>query len=351
MTSSGNDTAPAGQPAALDPAQLAALCDIVSPMAIRVAATLRLPDLLADGPVPVARLAGASGTDPEALVRLLRLLTAKGLFTEPEPGTFATTAAAGFLTSEHPARMRDWLDLDGVGRMDLAYAGLLDAVRTGTPVYERIVGRPVWADAAQDPGFGAAFDGLMETMAAHWAPAVTAAHDWSGVTHVVDVGGSTGSLLLNLLAERPALRGTLVELPVTAVRARERIAASDVRERCAVREGSFFDPLPEGADRYVLAHVLHNWGDEDAVRILRRCAEAAGPTGRVLVVERLLGDEAAGYPDATVDLSMLVTFGGRERTPDHYGELAGRAGLVHATTRPLGSGASLVEYVAAGRAA
>ena len=43
--------------------------------------------------------------------------------------------------------------------------------------------------------------------------------------------------------------------------------------------------MPEGADAYVLKKVLHDWSDEDAVRILTNCRRAMAPGGRVLVVE------------------------------------------------------------------
>lgn len=136
----------------------------------------------------------------------------------------------------------------------------------------------------------------------------------------------------------PGLRGTLVDLPDTAGRGRGRLRESGASERTEVVGQSFFDPLPAGGDLYVLAAILHDWPDEDAVRILRRCAEAAGEGGHVLVVgsQGSEGGDPAAF--AEMDLRMFVLLGGRERTVDGYAELAARAGLrvAKVLSTPLG---------------
>ena len=57
-----------------------------------------------------------------------------------------------------------------------------------------------------------------------------------------------------------------------------------------------FDPLPEGADVYIVSIVIGDRDDEKAAAILRRCAEAAGTRGRVLIVEALLEEDPAAAP-------------------------------------------------------
>jgi 2,7-dihydroxy-5-methyl-1-naphthoate 7-O-methyltransferase len=86
----------------------------------------------------------------------------------------------------------------------------------------------------------------------------------------------------------------------------------------------------------VLSGVLHDWDDEDAVRILRRCAEAASETGTVLVVDHI-GDAQDSTPDTEGDLRMLCYFRGRERTLDQLGELVKSAGLQVSSVIPAGS--------------
>lgn len=312
----------AGQPSEWEAAWdvLAPVTDLVTPMAVRVAATLGLADLLDGAPLPVDELARRTGTNADALGRILRHLVCKGIFAEPEPGTFAVNGPAALLAADHPSGMRARLDLDGFGgQMDLSFAGLLHTVRTGQPAWETVFGAPIWPYLAENPQMSASFDALMATGADYLADAADG-YDWSEVRHVVDVGGGTGALLAVLLDAHPDLRATLVDLPDTVERGR----ATLKDKRCSFAGQSFFDPLPGGADVYVLRRVLHDWSDEEAVRILRRCADAAGTRGRVVVIE------TPGRPGAMLaemNLRMLVLSGGRERAREDYTALATRSGL------------------------
>ncbi|MFC5835056.1 methyltransferase [Nonomuraea insulae] len=317
---------------------LGPVIDLVTPMAVRVAATLGLSDLLAAGAMPVEELARRSGTDADALGRMLRHLVCRGIFAEPEPGRFAVNEPAALLASGHPSRMRELLDLDGFGgQMDLAFTGLLHTVRTGKPAWETVFGAPYWSHLAATPQLSASFDAMMAESADSVID-VAGGYDWSGVRHVVDVGGGTGALLAEVLSANPDLRATLVDLPDTVDRGRRYLAGRGLDTRCAFAGQSFFDPLPAGADVYVLRRVVHDWGDDEALLILRRCAEAAGRHGRVVVVETQggPGDDPAMF--AEMNLRMLVLSGGRERTVEDYIAIAAGAGLdtagVHDT--PLG---------------
>jgi hypothetical protein len=307
---------------------LGPLMDLVTPMALRVAATLRLADFMPDdgtgeGAV-LGDLAGRTGADPEALARVLRHLVAHGVFTEPRPGQFAANQTAALLRTGQPGAV--WLDLDGFGgRMDLAFTGLMHTMRTGEPAWEPVFGQPFWAYLDANPPISASFDATMAVDAGN--AAVADGYDWTTVRHVADIGGGTGTLIAEVLRRHPGLRGTLADLPETAARARQYLAGLGLDGRCEVVGQSFFDPLPAGADAYLLSRVIHDWDDAAASAILRRCAEAAGRTGRVLVIEShgTPGGDAAAF--AEMNLRMLVLAGGRERTIDHYSALATQAGL------------------------
>lgn len=345
MTDDSTDGAPAAW------AALAPLMDLITPMALRVAATLRIADLVGDGAVDVTELAERSGTDADALARMLRHLVAHGVFAEPEPGRFAADERARLLRTDHPAGMHTWLDLDGFGgRMDLAFTELLHTVRTGRPAWETVFGKPFWQHLADDPRMGSSFDAAMATGPEYVADAA-GGYDWRAASHVVDVGGGTGGLLAEVLRTNPHLSGTLVDLPDTVRRGRENLAAQGLADRCAFAGQSFFDPLPTGGDVYVLSGVVHDWPDDDAVAILRRCAEAAGDRGRVLVVEGhgTSGEDPEAF--AEMNLRMLVLAGGRERGVDGHTALAEAAGLrvTEVRTTPLGHVLVEAEPVPAGR--
>jgi len=315
---------------------LAPLIDLVTPMAVRVAATLRLADTMRDGPVGIDELARQVGADPDALARLLRHLVARGMFSQPLPGVFGANATAALLDSAHPSGMQVSLDLSGFGgQMDLVFTELLHTVTTGEPAWQRKYGAPYWEYLAADPVMSASFDQAMSA-GAEYVRDDLASYDWSTAEHVVDVGGGTGAFVAALLHEHAQLHITLVDLPATVERARTYLGDQGLDSRVDFAAQSFFDPLPGGGDVYVLNSVIHDWPDDAAAAILRRCAEAAGPKGRVLMIEEEHDTENSSY--AEMDLRMLVLCGGRERSLTEYTRLAGKAGLTvrHLETTPLG---------------
>ncbi|GAB3406091.1 class I SAM-dependent methyltransferase [Flindersiella endophytica] len=314
-------------------ARIQDLAGLLTPMAIRVAATLRLADHLEAGTTQLADLADRTETDPDALAGLLGHLVSVGVFEAPEPGVFALNDLGRGLLDANG--VRGWLDLTGIGsRIDLTYTGLLESIRTGGPCYASVYGRPWWEDITSDPKLDAEFHELMTGGHAERHASFVEAYDWSQARQVVDVGGGDGGLLTKLLDAEPDLRGTLVDLP-------GRLAAVEADDRLELAPGSFFDPLPAGADVYLLSGVLNDWNDQEATAILRRCAEAAGTTGRVVVVGHLYEDHSAKVA-GSANLMMLVLVGGKERTYAELADLALGAGLVTDQT-----GAGYVELVAA----
>jgi SAM-dependent methyltransferase len=315
------------------------LADLCTPWCVHVAATLRVADHIAAGTSEIHELAAAAGADVDALRRVLQHLVGMGVFEEPAPGCFALNEPARALMGP-PARLG--FDLDGFGgRMAHAWGSLLAAVRTGAPAYDKVFGRPFWDDLQAHPELAASFDALMGP-AGHGAPdpEVLIAGDWDVVRTVVDVGGGTGALLAGILRARPTVRGTLVDLPATVARAAELLEAVGVADRVSVVGQSFFDPLPAGADLYLLKSVLSDWPDREAQAILHRCAEAARPGGRVVLLNGVTPDEDG---PASPELLMMVLVGGKNRTLTELRELARPAGLdVHAAAcQP--SGRFLVE--------
>lgn len=325
--------------------KLQPLMDLTAPWAIRVVATLRIPDLIANGMTRLETLADRSFADPETLGRVMRFLVTRGVFEEPEPGSFSLTPIGRLL--EDSAGVRAWLDQDGfAGRMDRAWPALLDTVRTGKSSYSGVFSRPLWEDLEATPRASESFNALMAKQAESIWPQLLECCDWSGVREVVDVGGGSGTILAALARAHPHLRGTVLDLPATAQEAAERFERFGLDDRCRAQAGSMFDRLPKGADVYLVSIVIGDWDDERASAILRRCAEAAGTNGRVLIVESLLeGDPAS---TTSMDLLMLLVTGGRARTLAQFQAIIEAAGLelVHVHSEP--SGRCVLECAAPG---
>lgn|SRR5262245_15856120 len=247
-------------------------------MAVRVAATLRIADHIARGTHTAESLAEAVNSHAATLDRLLRHLATIGLVRRDDAGRYLLTPLGEPLRSDQPHAMRDRLDIAGaVGRADLCFVRLLHCIRTGEPAYAVQYGRSFWLGGPCGRCIARrALDSLMGADVTAEAPAIVAAYNWSTLGTVVDVGGGTGALLIALLAAHPTLQGIVIDLPAAVDVARTALAAAGVADRAEVVAGSFFDPLPPGAGGYVLSAIVHNWNDDAAQAILRRCADAAG---------------------------------------------------------------------------
>ncbi|MFI6037313.1 methyltransferase [Streptomyces sp. NPDC051315] len=329
-------------------AALLRLGDLVTPMALRVAASLRLVDHMRDGVHDVASLAKATDAHEDALRRLIRHLVAVDVLAESAPDHYVPTAIGALLAHGHPATQVGWLDpAHMVGRADLALVHLFEAVRDGGAVYRLRYGKDFWDEVSDDPSLGATFYDTMAHGQRTVFHQVAEEHDWTGVRHILDVGGADGDLLTTVLAKEHGISATLLELPGPAARARAKFEGTALAGRVGVVDGSFFDPLPVKADTITLSFVLHNWSDEDALRILRHCADALEPGGSVLLIE--CADQSPSAPDpafTSADLRMLAFFGGRERTQDQWQELAAAAGMGISSVSPaLAYGARVITLV------
>ncbi len=327
-----------------DTMDLHRMLDLATPWCLHVAATLRIPEHISAGRTGIAELATAAGCDRDALHAVLDHLVSTGVFTEEPPGRFACNRAAEQLAES------GFLDLDGIGgRMAHTWGTLLDYVRTGQPAYQQAFGRPFWEDLATHPPIAAEFDALMGP-AGHGVPDfdIELNGGWESVRTVVDVGGGTGALLASLLRRHPRARGILVDLPGTVARAGEVIESFGVADRVTVAGQSFFDPLPAGADLYLLKNVLNDWPDEPTVAILRRCAEAAAATEAAAKAAQgqgtvaILGGVSADETPRSLGIDMLVA-GGKTSTLTQFIELARQAGLEVVAARPQSSGRFVVE--------
>jgi SAM-dependent methyltransferase len=295
------------------------LTDLCTPWCIRVAVTLHIADHIDAGIADIDGLAKATSSDADALHSMLSYLAEKGVFVESPLGHFALND-----TSRGLLEPGMFLSLDGIGgRMTQVWRTLPSFIRSGKPAYAEIFGKPYWEDLTEHPEIGAEFDALM-SYTGHGTPdaSLELSNGWANVHTVVDVGGGTGAMLAELLRSRPALRGILVDLPATASRAAATFDAAGVSDRVTVSPQSFFDPLPAGADLYLLRKVLNDWPDQETVTILRRCADAARPSGVVAIIGGI-------YPDGVprpISIDMLLV-GGHHNTLSEFRALARDAGL------------------------
>ena len=297
------------------------LSDLCTPWCVHVVATLRIAEHLEAGHHDINDLAKVVQCDAYCLQAVLRHLVSKGLFLEPTTSKFDLNEAARGLLEPG---MRLGLDLESLGgRMAHSWGTLLTYVRTGASAYHERFGLPFWEDLDAHPTIAADFDALIGP-AGHGTPdpnfEITGG--WESVRRVADVGGGTGAMLAEILRTRPSIHGILVDLPRTIARSSEIFAKAGVIDRAKLVGQSFFEPLPSGADLYLLRGIINDWPDKEAIEILARCADAARPAGRVVVLKGISPDESPR--GMTIE---MVLVGGKQRTLSEFRELAKAAGL------------------------
>lgn len=311
--------------------------------AIGVAAELDIADRLTDGPLTAHDLAELCGVQSEPLYRVLRALASAAIFREDEAGRFHLTPLARQLRRDAPGGQRAFAMFHH-REFYRAWAGLLESVRTGQSAFTKEFGQSLFDYLEENPDRGHLFDGAMS--GAHDAETLPMldAYDFSGFDRIVDVGGGNGSVLSAILDRYAKPQCVLFDMPDVAERAKSNIGAGESHKGCSFETGSFFDAVPENADAYLLRHIVHDWDDDEAVRILSNCRRAGSPNARILVVETVIPRDNAPFLGKWRDLSMLV-IGGRERTAPEYERLFQSAGLRVSRIVPTRMEISIVEGV------
>lgn len=301
--------------------------------AVSAAATLRIPDALAEGPLDLADLAERIDADPAALERLLRVLVGEGVLREDAGGAYALTPLGQQLRRD---RLGELARMVGAPFGWDPWSALADSVRTGASAFHEHHGRSLFDYLDHHADEARLYHAAIESFTRHEAVAVAQAFDFSQARRVADVGGGRGALLVEILTRWPHLEGVLLERPPAVEEARKVLAEAGLERRCEARVGDFFEAVPADADVCILMHIVHSWDDATATALLRRCGDAVGPDGTVLVVEGVVAPMAGRDLTNLLDLEMLVLCGpGQERRKPELRRLFSAAGLQLVSVEPL----------------
>src|SRR5262245_20849030 len=202
--------------------------------AIHVAVTLGVPDLLAEGPRTSAELAAATGSNEDALGRLLRALASVGVLREDDENRFALTELGDPLRFDSPDSVAAWAAYMGREAPWHAWGALLHSVQTGENAFRHVHGADIWRYRAEHPEDSAAFDVAMGALTSRENQAMLDVLAFDRFEAIVDVGGGNGSLLAAVLAATPTARGAVFDLPHVVARAHAALEAAGVADRCEV---------------------------------------------------------------------------------------------------------------------
>jgi hypothetical protein len=224
---------------------------------------------------------------------------------------------------------------------------MLYSAKTGKPAWGYVHGAEVFDYFAANPEAAEVFNGAMTDMSMGIAPLITDAYDFTAFTRLVDIAGGHGYMLAQALKSAPDLKGVLFDVQAVIDGAATLLENEGVLGRVERVSGDVFAAVPAGADAYMMKHIIHDWDDERATKILSNIQSVMADGAKVLIIETVVPATSEPHYSKLLDLEMLTSPGGVERTEEEYRELLSAAGLRLARIVPTASPYSIIEAVKA----
>lgn len=314
--------------------------------ALSVAGKLGIADLLADGEKTVAELASATDVHERSLYRILRSLAGSGVFRETSAQTFANTPVSDALRRDAANSMLGGVIFMGEQWHYNVWGNMMHSVKTGKTAWGATHGAEVFDWFAAHAEEAEIFNRAMTDMSVSVAPFIVEAYDFSGIETLADIAGGHGYLLSQILRANPEMNGVLFDVPPVIAGAASLLEKESVAERVETVAGDFFREVPS-ADAYIMKHIIHDWDDEKSVAILKNINRAMAENGKLLIVETVVPEGNEPHYSKLLDLEMLTSPGGAERTAEEYRQLLECAGFRLTRIIPTRSPFSIVEAVKA----
>lgn len=295
---------------------------------LATAVRMHVFDELSETPASADWVAERAGTLPDPTYRLMRALSVVGALIELPERRFELGPLGRLLRKDAPCSFAA-LTLNNAAPWGAEVSWtLLDSMKTGKSGFRTRYGKSLFEWLVEHPEEERLFSEAMSTFSGVEIGCILASYDFSRHTRLVDVGGAHGALLHALLSAHPNVTATLFDLPSVVERAAPLMAEKGLASRCTCIGGDFFEAVPAGGDLYLLKHVLHDWDDERALRILRSVAAAMPQRARLLVAEQGIAPPGVPNPGKLLDVVMLSLLeNGRERTSEEFASLMARAGI------------------------
>ncbi|KAK1568223.1 hypothetical protein Q3G72_021922 [Acer saccharum] len=310
-------------------------------MALKSAVELRLADIIHShgGPITLSQIASgidSSSPDIPYLARLMRMLVRKGIFTandhpssdggDDHQTEYGLTHISKWLLHDSELSLAPMVVMENNPWQLAPWHYLANCVKQGGIAFEKAHGCDMWDFASRNREFNKLFnDGLASATKIVMTAFVPRYKDgFDTVRSLVDVGGGTGGAIAEIVKTYPHIEGINFDLPHVVATARDYDGVSHVG-------GNMFESIPN-ADAVFMKCILHDWGDEDCVKILKNCRKAIPEeSGKVVLVEIVVKEDSNkifGDMDLVYDLLMFAhQNGGKERTEQQWKKLLQEGGF------------------------
>ncbi len=310
--------------------------------AIYVATKLSIADLLKEGPLNFEEIARIIKCDSDAVYRLLRTLASINIFEELSDKYFANTDLSSLLMETHESSIKSKVLLYGEEPYQV-WGKLIDSVKSGEESFTSLYKNSFYSHLYQNPERFEVLSHYLKQTAAPRVQAILQNYDFSSTKTLVDVGGGSGCMLAEIIQKYTHIKGVLLDCdPVIADAKQEAITKGTVTNIEWV-SGNYLESVPPNADTYLLSHIIHSLNDEQALIVLNNCHRAMSKDGKLILIEALVNDKNKFDIAKWMDLNMLVTTNGRERTEKETLELLGKANFRFLSCVLIQSGVYLIE--------
>ncbi len=311
--------------------------------AMGTAAELNIADVVQSGKTDINEIAKATNTNTDALYRLMRALASEGIFKEKNTKTFVMTPRAKALLNDSPVK---YMIQHHAGKENWKiFSELTQCIRTGKNSAEKVLGMSVFEFLEKNKDKSIVFNKSMKNGSQLAVTPTLMSYQFGTYKKIIDLGGGSGYLLSAILEKNKNATGIVFDLPHVVKDAHETFKSLNVSNRVQVVSGSFFDDIPSGGDLYILKSVLHDWDDEDSIKILKNIRKVAKPNTKLIIVESLVESDNKPLFGKFVDLQMLCIVNGKERNLEEYKALLNNSGFKLNRTFNTFAAFSIIEVV------
>jgi len=293
-------------------------------------------------PKNASEIAKVLNLDYNLAYRLLRALGSLGLLREGVNRDFTITQQGEFLRKDNPKTLRGIALLEEGPEHYALWKHLPTMIKDGKQnAFPREYGQKLFEFTDSNPLYREVFNQAMSSYSSiqtAWVTDALDGYNFSNVNTVCDVGGGQGHLLCSLLVKYPHIRGTVIELD-SVIKNNDLLWAEKmgVKDRCSYVGGNMFSKVP-AADAYIMKMILHDWSDDECVKVLSNIYNAASENGRILIAEHLVPGPEEPHFSKLFDIHMMCVATGKERTVEEYVDLLKKTGWNHADTFQSQSG-------------
>jgi predicted transcriptional regulator len=288
-------------------------------------------DYLTTNPKETGQIAKDLNLDETMAYRILRSIASLGFLKEEEEGRrFSITTLGDLLRKDHPQSLQGVLLLEEGPEHYQIWKHLARMIKDGQQnAFLSEYGDNLFEYAHKNADYSKVFNEAMSSYSAmHTAMVLEAlnGYDFSNISHICDIGGGQGHLLSHLILKYNYLNGTILELdPVVNNQDSSWHSKMALQNRCKYVKGDMFEQIPP-ADLYTMKMILHDWNDEECIKILSNIHKSASDKSKVFIIEHIVPNPGIPHFSKLFDVHMMCATSGRERTSEEYESILNQAG-------------------------